>query len=157
MSHSGGNRRKAKAGEERLPRRWRRSLAGADRSLPRALCHIFTGTGGIIAENSEQSKSEGTLRYVMAVTAVAVAQRERRGRTTRPQALYTPEENASPESLTRGLLLVVPCYSPAARAVISPAFVHSYPTFTASIETEPPSTPSTGNLSGSDDVRVPAT
>jgi hypothetical protein len=31
------------------------------------------------------------------------------------------------------------------------------PTCTASIETEPPSTPSTGNVSGSDGVRVPAT
>ena len=31
------------------------------------------------------------------------------------------------------------------------------PTFTASIETDPPSTPSTGNVTSSDDVRVPAT
>src|SRR5215831_10529880 len=31
------------------------------------------------------------------------------------------------------------------------------PTFIASIETDPPSTPSTGNVTGSNDVRVPAT
>jgi hypothetical protein len=31
------------------------------------------------------------------------------------------------------------------------------PTRTASIETEPPSTPSTGNVSGSESVRVPTT
>jgi len=30
------------------------------------------------------------------------------------------------------------------------------PTFTANIETDPPSTPSTGNVTVSDDVRVPA-
>ena len=38
---------------------------------------------------------------------------------------------------------------------VFPSFNH--PTCTASIETEPPSTPSTGNVSGSDGVRVPAT
>ena len=43
----------------------------------------------------------------------------------------------------------------ALRAGCSPVF--NQPTCTASIETEPPSTPSTGNVSGSDGVRVPAT
>ena len=38
---------------------------------------------------------------------------------------------------------------------VFPSF--NQPTCTASIETEPPSTPSTGNVSGSDGVRVPAT
>jgi len=37
------------------------------------------------------------------------------------------------------------------------AITRLQPTCTASIETEPPSTPSTGNVSGSDGVRVPAT
>ena len=38
---------------------------------------------------------------------------------------------------------------------VFPSF--NQPTCTASIETEPPSTPSTGNVSGSDGMRVPAT
>jgi len=38
--------------------------------------------------------------------------------------------------------------------VCTPVFYD--PTFTESIETEPPSTPSRGKVSGSDEVRVPA-
>ena len=36
-------------------------------------------------------------------------------------------------------------------------FQRAHPTCTASIDTDPPSTPSTGNVSGSDEARVPST
>jgi hypothetical protein len=49
------------------------------------------------------------------------------------------------------------CWLTADAAGSTPLLLHSYPTCSASIETDPPSTPSTGNATRSEGVRVPIT
>ena len=47
------------------------------------------------------------------------------------------------------------CWLTADAAGSTPLLLHSYPSCSASIETDPPSTPSTGNATRSEVVRVP--